>query len=411
MVLRSGRKHVHSTGSQEMSGQTGEESDPEYRSGDEGGSQDNGSESSASEKVSSSSNDHMKGELWSKKRHDVQCEGQREVGHRKGHRCALDAICALNDQLSYIQKKAIRGMNPKSKYFKLGRREVPFSHFDAALLTGFSATGKRIAFERSNGGNQVEQVLKGAMEEHVCRERQRRRTGQKDMRIYRNYVSVLIELFRVSNTVERVTMFKKLYTFLVVSGLLFPRGAGDAAWDLVHVVEEVDRVGEYNWAEAGARDGGKPGEDGEHEELANQWVCDNPPDERKVPRLSSWVNLYKGKKYDAGVVVRKLKDSEGVISMEERLQRVRDALKKERDALAKEREVHATMKKELAELKEAVVMKTAVEDILEFGRPQGLHSTEDAPEKPTADEEGTNTDIFTLDMGGEADQASPSSPV
>ena len=32
--------------------------------------------------------------------------------------------------------------------------------------------------------------------------------------------------------------------------------------------------------------------------------------ERKVPRLTSWVNLYMGKKYDAGVVVRKLKDGE-----------------------------------------------------------------------------------------------------
>ena len=26
------------------------------------------------------------------------------------HRCALDAICALNDQLSDIQKDAVRGM-------------------------------------------------------------------------------------------------------------------------------------------------------------------------------------------------------------------------------------------------------------------------------------------------------------
>ena len=33
-------------------------------------------------------------------------------------------------------------------------------------------------------------------------------------------------------------------------------------------------------------------------------------DERRVPRLSSWVNLYKGKKYDTGVVVCKLKDNE-----------------------------------------------------------------------------------------------------
>ena len=74
-VLRSGQKRVHSVGSPETSGRIGEESDPEYRSGDEGGSQHNGSESSASEEVSSSSSDHMKGELRSKKRHDVRRKG------------------------------------------------------------------------------------------------------------------------------------------------------------------------------------------------------------------------------------------------------------------------------------------------------------------------------------------------
>ena len=132
MVLRSGRKFVHSTGFEETSGQIGEESDPEYCNGDEGGRQDNGLESSASEEVSSSSGDDKKGELCLKKRHDVRRQGQRDEGHRKGygvkgkgnvgevkrrstsderqdertehvvdvdirHRCALDAICALND--------------------------------------------------------------------------------------------------------------------------------------------------------------------------------------------------------------------------------------------------------------------------------------------------------------------------
>jgi len=89
-------------------------------------------------------------------------------------------------------------------------------------------------------------MLKGAMEKRMCRERQRRRTAQKNVRIYRNYVSVLLELRGLNNTVERVPMFKKLYTFVVVSGLFFPRGAGGAAWDLVHVAEEVNGVGEYN---------------------------------------------------------------------------------------------------------------------------------------------------------------------
>ena len=56
-------------------------------------------------------------------------------------------------------------------------------------------------------------------------------------------------------------------------------------------------------------------------------------------------------------------------------------------------------------------MKTVVDDILEFARIQGLHPTDDASERPTVDEEGTNTDIFAPDVPGEVDQASPLSPV
>ena len=48
----------------------------------------------------------------------------------------------------------------------------------------------------------MEEVVKGAMEERVCRERQRRRPAQKDLRINKNYVSVLLELCTVNNTVE-----------------------------------------------------------------------------------------------------------------------------------------------------------------------------------------------------------------
>jgi len=91
--------------------------------------------------------------------------------------------------------------------------------------------------------------------------------------------------------------------------------------------------------------------------------------------------------------------------------RARNALRKKSEALAKEKEVHTVTKKKLAELKEAVVMKTTVEDILEFARLQGLDSTADAPERPAVGEEGTNTDIFTPDVAGEVDRASLSSPM
>mgnify|MGYP001037933063 CR=1 FL=1 len=63
-------------------------------------------------------------------------------------------------------------------------------------------------------------------------------------------MSVLLEFCRVNNIVEKVALFKKLYMLLVVSELLFPRCAGGVPWDLVHIMEDVDRVGEYNWSEA-----------------------------------------------------------------------------------------------------------------------------------------------------------------
>jgi len=60
----------------------------------------------------------------------------------------------------------------------------------------------------------------------------------------------MIDLCRQYNTVESVSMFQKLYTLLVLSGLFFPRNAGGVTWELIDLVEDVDRLAEYNWAGA-----------------------------------------------------------------------------------------------------------------------------------------------------------------
>ncbi|KAJ8420341.1 hypothetical protein Cgig2_012106 [Carnegiea gigantea] len=115
-------------------------------------------------------------------------------------------------------------------------------------------------------------------------------------------------------------------------------------------------------------------------------------DEKMVLRLSSWVNFYKGKKYDARVVA--------VINEEEHLWRARDALWKEKEA-------HATTKKEVEELKEAVALNVTVKDILEFARMQrsgvepndaklkndGEEATNTAKASPEVREEATTEDI------------------
>ncbi|KAJ8426838.1 hypothetical protein Cgig2_025243 [Carnegiea gigantea] len=148
--------------------------------------------------------------MWSKKRYEVRREGQRVMGHRKGFgvkgKGKVEEVKrrSTNDEREdagrqqavdmnighhcrWTQYALLQARNPESKCFKLGQREVPFSHFDVALLTGFPATGKRVAFERNDGDSEVEEVLNGAMEEREA-----------------------------NNIIGRVALFKKLYTFLAI---------------------------------------------------------------------------------------------------------------------------------------------------------------------------------------------------
>jgi len=78
-------------------------------------------------------------------------------------------------------------------------------------------------FERCDNVGEVEQLLMATMEDNLQRERQRHEISDTNMRIYRNYVSVLIDLCRRHDTVESVAMFGRLYTLPVLSWLFFPR--------------------------------------------------------------------------------------------------------------------------------------------------------------------------------------------
>jgi len=126
----------------------------------------------------------------------------------------------------HMVEALIEAWNPDTKAFRLGRQDVPFSFFNVALLTGLPSIGRPVVFERHEDVGQVEQLLTAAMEEQLQTEQEWRRIGEMGMRIYRNYVSVLIDLCQRHNTLESVAIFRKLYTLLVLSGLFFPRCTG-----------------------------------------------------------------------------------------------------------------------------------------------------------------------------------------
>jgi len=90
----------------------------------------------------------------------------------------------------------VQAWNPDAKAFSIRHRGVQFSYFDVTLLTSLPNIGRPIVFERGEGARKVEQILMAVMEDRLERERLRLRhqTVQTDEHIYRNHVSVMIDL-------------------------------------------------------------------------------------------------------------------------------------------------------------------------------------------------------------------------
>ncbi|KAJ8441260.1 hypothetical protein Cgig2_000633 [Carnegiea gigantea] len=106
------------------------------------------------------------------------------------HRCTLEAVCALNDELDDDRKRAIKETmwspvleyrsfvtdrhlvralikcwNTDTKSFKLKWREMPFSFYDVVLITGLPAHGKPILFECSEAISETNPVFEVREEE------------------------------------------------------------------------------------------------------------------------------------------------------------------------------------------------------------------------------------------------------
>ena len=96
----------------------------------------------------------------------------------------------------------------------------------------------------------MEDVITVAMDDHLSRETSRRQTARSDVRLYRNYMSVIVELCKQNNTPKRLGFFTKLYSLLVMSELLFLHTAGGVTWELIGMTEHVEGMGEYNWLAA-----------------------------------------------------------------------------------------------------------------------------------------------------------------
>ncbi|KAJ8422830.1 hypothetical protein Cgig2_022181 [Carnegiea gigantea] len=252
MELRKHRRGMHTEATHVSSSRSDSDDDiSEYEAKEEG--KDNAERSSSvmgEDEVSGSSGGCAMSELHSKKRHN------------KGY---------LRD-FSVSEKSAlVEGWNVEIKAFKVGSREIPFSVYDVVLLTGLPAIEKQVTFDRGIGTFEVEEVIKVAMEDHLARERNMQRSARSNVRLYRNYVAIMVELCKGHGGVQ-----------LLDGHLKLPSGSnrGDKA------------------------------EPASEEEHVDGWLCDDTSDEKCVPRIASWVNLYVGRNYDATVLISSMTDNQ-----------------------------------------------------------------------------------------------------
>jgi len=75
------------------------------------------------------------------------------------------------------------------------------------------------------------------------------RSGKKRC-FFRNYVAAMVQLCEENNRDEQVGLWLRLYVFMVLSGVLFPRMLYEAAWSVLHYVNDVDETADYERAEA-----------------------------------------------------------------------------------------------------------------------------------------------------------------
>jgi len=192
-------------------------------------------------------------------------------------RCTLERVVSLNKKMTEYQREAVKttvfapilmycpfemernlalalvkAWVPRRKAFRIGSRLVPFSIFDVALITGLPAVGQLVKFDEDPVVTEFGKMVRERVHEAEQEELRRRKVGagKKDSRVYKNFIAAMVQLCEQNDGEEQLQLWLKLYTWVVMSGILFPRGVYVAAWELERYADDVQGMAQYAWAEA-----------------------------------------------------------------------------------------------------------------------------------------------------------------
>ncbi|KAJ8437695.1 hypothetical protein Cgig2_030717 [Carnegiea gigantea] len=265
---------------------------------------------------------------------------------------------------------------------------------NAAASIGVWGDGNRKAFDA-----RADQVM-GSTEESF----QHYRSGGIGTKVKLDGEEVSTEVGSKENAEEdRVGIWLRLYAFIVLSGVFFPRTPCKAAWSLLHYVDDVDSMGQYAWAEAiwqvvveSIEDMQRKLARGPLSEVQLNGLClliqiwfyehttrFSDQDGEQFPRIASWRKVDHGGMYNVTELLAELEESEfrGAInegfhiilnnqlplflsglsvvsndshSFDERLRHVREAYALEKEANRRIRAGFALMKERLLQLEECL---------------------------------------------------------
>ena len=134
-----------------------------------------------------------------------------------------------------------------SKAFRLADRLVSFSIFDVTLLTSLLVTG--INFDDDTLTTEFGDMVRHRVHQEQEEELRRRKVGSrsKDNSEFKNFVATITYLCEKNAVEELFELWLKLYTWFVLSGLLFPHSMCRATWELQRYANDVHRMSRYVW--------------------------------------------------------------------------------------------------------------------------------------------------------------------
>ena len=143
----------------------------------------------------------------------------------------------------------VKAWVPQRKAFKLAGRLIPFSVYDVALFTNLPVTGIRVKFgEDDLSMTELAGMVRLHMVEYVTKksDKLKREKGSKKP-VLRNHIKVIKKLLDANKEPEKLGLWLRLYAWMVMSGVMFPKISYGAAWSAEKYMDDVHGMGEYDW--------------------------------------------------------------------------------------------------------------------------------------------------------------------